>query len=390
MKVAWVTAYDAEDPRSYGTRGYYEPRSLIQQSVQVDYIGPLRIPWHYRPALYVKSRLNGNRFNGRWYSVERSPLVLRDQARQISRQLSKRTGIDIVCSGPSPWSQPVAYLESEQPIVIWTDGVFASVLDFYPEFFRNRISQASIDEGIANERAALSRCSLLIYASEWAAQQAMRHYGVDPKRIKIVPWGPNFECENTQEDVERIVRARPTDRCKLLFFGVDWKRKRGDLALDIARDLNRAGLRTELTVVGDAPPLKDRVPASVRFLNPIDKTTPNGLMQLFQLLAESHFLLLPTIADASPYALPEACAFGLPCLTTDVGGIPTMIRDGLNGRMFDVRAGSEQYCTFIADLFADYARYMDLARSSFSEYESRLNWGVAGRTVKNHLVELIS
>ena len=393
MKAAWVTVYNAEDPDAYETRGYYEPRSLRDQSVAIDYVGSLQTPKLFNPLFKVKRRLNRSWFvkpgDRGWYSHQRSPLLFKEYARQISRRLSKLNDVDIVCSGPSYCSQPVAYLECDQPIVIWTDGTFADTLDFYPEYYRNRICRESIEDGLANEKAALGRSKLLIYASEWAAQSAVKHYPIDPSKIRIVPWGANFECNHTLEDIRRIVDARPVDGCKLLFFGFDWRRKRGDFAIQVAQDLNNAGLKTELTIVSNQPQSDKPFPDFVRFLGPIRKTKGEDLNRLFKLLAESHFMILPTLADASPYALSEAAAFGLPALTTNVGGIPTIIKDGLNGKKFSLDASSEAYCTYVSNLFSNYSQYQSLALSSFHEYESRLNWSVAGRTVKKLLAELV-
>lgn len=394
MKVAWATAYDARDRNGYGSsRGSYEATSLEKQSVSLEYLGPLQIPRRYKPIFYVKSHLVDNRFispvNKRWYSRERAPFLVKNYARQISRKLAAIKDVDIVCSGPHASSQPVAYLECDQPIVIWNDGLFADVLDFYPGYARNRICRESIEDGIANERAAVAGAKLLIYASEWAAQGAIKHYQVDPSKIRIVPWGANFECRNSLDSIREIVSSRPTDRCKLLFFGFDWERKRGGLALEVAKALNQSGLNTELTAVTIPPEQDEPFPSYVRFLT-IDKSTEEGLSQLFKVLSESHFMILPTTADASPYALPEACAFGLPCLTSDVGGIPTMIRDNVNGKTFSVNAGINEYCTYISNLFSNYSRYKNLALSTFHEYETRLNWSVAGKTVKKLLEELIS
>jgi hypothetical protein len=72
-----------------------------------------------------------------------------------------------------------------------------------------------------------------------------------------------------------------------------------------------------------------------------------------------------------------------------VGGIPTAIKDNVNGKKFSKNAKVEDYCTYISDLFSDYSRYKNLAVSSFNEYESRLNWSAIGRTVKQLIAELI-
>jgi glycosyltransferase involved in cell wall biosynthesis len=98
---------------------------------------------------------------------------------------------------------------------------------------------------------------------------------------------------------------------------------------------------------------------------------------------------MPSRADCSPIVLAEANSFGLPCLTTNVGGIPTIIKEGLNGRTFSLKANILEYCTYITSLMVNYSEYKRLARSSFYEYQSRLNWAVAGKTAKQLITELV-
>jgi hypothetical protein len=72
-----------------------------------------------------------------------------------------------------------------------------------------------------------------------------------------------------------------------------------------------------------------------------------------------------------------------------VGGIPTIIKDDVNGKVFSKEANIANYCTYISNLFSNYSEYKHLALSSFNEYQCRLNWSVAGKTVKNLLTELV-
>ena len=397
MKVAWVSVYNAEDPNAYDGRGYYAPLSLKRQSVSVAHIGPLQVSnvlRFYRKLLWIRHRLrHENPFtkpgDRRWYSTDNVPLIFKQYARQISRELSKLGNVDIVCSGVSPCGQPIAYLECDQPIVIWTDTTFASAIDFYPKYFRNSICRESIEDIFTNERALLSRCRLAIFSSEWGAKTAIDHYQLDPSRIKVVPFGANFDCHRSLDDIKKIVDARPTDKCKLLFVGLEWLRKGGDIAFQVARELNQAGLPTELTVVGCQPILEEPLPSFVRPLGRISNAIPEGLERLYKLFSECHFFIMPSKAETFGHVFCEASSFGVPSLATDVGGIPTAVRNNVNGRTFSKEADPEEYCAYISNLFSNYSQYKTLALSAFKEYEARLNWTVAGQKVKQLLMELI-
>jgi len=318
------------------------------------------------------------------YLREREPSVLKYYAEQIIANLST-VDVDIIFS---PSTIPIAYLQCNQPIVFWTDATFGGMIDFYPEF--SNLCKLTIKNGNEMEKAALDRCKLAIYSSEWAAKTALDNYDVKRSKVKIVPFGANINCDRDFDDIERIVDSRPSNKCKLLFLGVDWIRKGGSIALDVAKELNKWGLNTELTVVGCQPIIKGELPSYVRTLGYISKATKEGLLQINRLLAESHFLILPSKSEAFGVVFCEANSFGTPCIATNVGGIPTIIRDSINGKLFSKDADVAEYCHYIFNLLSNYSHYRELALSSFKEYQSRLNWSVAGKNVKKLLTDVIS
>lgn len=384
MKVACVTTYDATHIEAFAGRCYYMVEALKHQFPSFEYIGPLV---QSEAVLFkVKRHFYKRLFNKR-YAFGKDQILLKDCAHQISRRLTSLNP-DIIFSPMSPDSQPIAYLECDQPIVIWSDSPLAGVIDFYPELSRHVVCKETIRDGLANERSALNRCSLVIYPSEWAAQIAIGYYQIDPTKVKVVPFGANIPFNSNLDDVKTIVDSRASNQCKLLFLGFDWHRKGGDIAFAVAKKLNEAGLKTELTVIGCHPEIDQPLPDFVKIPGYIDKSTEQGLNKFNQLFAESHFLILPTKADTFPYVLCEASCFGVPSLTTNVGGIPTAIRNDLNGRTFSIEASVEDYCTYISDLFSNYDQYKQLALASFNEYQSRLNWSVSTQTVKKLIMEL--
>jgi glycosyltransferase involved in cell wall biosynthesis len=388
MRIACVSVYDIRRiTGEFSIRGYYQVKSLKDQLVDIEYIGPFKNPFYLS---LCKAKRSYYELLNQVYSPYRDRTFLRYCAREISKKLSK-LNVDLIFSPVSPGSQPVAYLECDQPIVIWTDATLKGYIDLFgdvnPHF--SRLCKESIRDGIANERSALSRCSLAIYSSEWAAQTAIKNYKIPPSKVKVVPFGPYLEYDNTLNDVKNMVYSRSSNRCKLLFIGADWRMKGGDIAFNVAKKLNRMGLKTELTVVGCRPTLDEPIPSFVRSEGYISKFTKEGLNRIKRLFSESHFLILPSKSEAFGVVFCEASSFGVPSLATNVGGIPTAIRDGLNGKLFSKDASVEEYCQYILSLFSNYSEYKRLALSSFHEYQHRLNWSVAGQTVKKLMIELI-
>jgi hypothetical protein len=169
------------------------------------------------------------------------------------------------------------------------------MIDYYPEF--SNLSQESIKNGNRMEQSALSRCRLALYASDWAAKTAIDNYQVDDSKVKVVPFGANIERSRTLEDVNKVVRARPSGSCNLLFLGADWQRKGGQVAFRVAKELNIQGLRTELAVVGCEPEIDEPMPGFLNIFGFISKSMASGRNSLEELFASSHFLILPTRAD---------------------------------------------------------------------------------------------
>lgn len=385
MKLAYVTTYDARNLKGsneWSGTGYYIAEALKNQSLSIEYIGPLKDGLTWR-SIHKLKRQYYTLFSKKNYQKDADTLTLKSYANQVKNRL-KSTKSDIVFSATV---NPITYLECRQPIVFWADGTFANIQNFYPVY--SNLPQQVIKDWHQMEKLALQKCRLAIYSSDWAAKSAIYDYGVDSNKVKVVPFGANIEHLLTFETVKEAIESRSRDRCKLLFLGVDWVRKGGNVAYQVAEKLNQAGLKTELTIVGCQPLVNKPLPDFVKSLGYISKAAVAGKKQIQDLVLESHFLILPTLADCTPVVFCEANALGVPCLSTTVGGIPTMIRNDVNGRLFDKNADIDEYCNYITDLFTNYASYKNLALSAFHEYESRLNWRVAGQQVKNLLKTIV-
>lgn len=385
LRVACVTTYAATGSSTSPSWAYYMAGAVAGQNADVEFLGPMVLP----PALVGWNRLKQRAYSRlfhQYYTPERSTPLLRRFARQLDRRLAV-SDHQVVFSPISPGSQPVAYLDCRQPIVIWTDTTLAAAIDFYPEL--KKLCYPSVRDGLRNERAALSRADVIVYSSEWAAESAIQRYGLPRDKVKVASFGPCLDIEHAVGDVEAAINARSTAVCRLLFIANQWKRKGGDLAVDVTLRLRTEGIQAELYCVGREPPDEVRALDCVRVVGRLSKSDPRQRAQLMGLLAESNYLILPSTADCTPFVFSEACAFGVPCLTTNVGGIPSVIRDDINGKMFPLGASAEDYCRYISENFQQPERYGRLARSAFGQYRARLNWDVAGRAVCGFMREAL-
>lgn len=163
--------------------------------------------------------------------------------------------------------------------------------------------------------AALRSAHRVLPMSEWARRSVIDDYGVDPDRARVVPTGIDLEAwRRTREPHDGPVRV--------LFVGGDFARKGGDLLL-AAYERLPAGM-AELHVVTRSPV----APTEALHVYPSMQANSPELIALFN---SCDVFVLPSRGEAFPNVVVEACASGLPCIVTDVGGMAEMVTDGETG-----------------------------------------------------------
>jgi glycosyltransferase involved in cell wall biosynthesis len=375
MKIAYVTSGDPHDVHAWSGLAR-QIGVALEPHAEVHYAGPLPYRRFLGPKVW---QLLCEATSHKIHKRGREPKLLKYYA---AHALAKVRSIrpDVVFASSS---LPIAYLECEQPLVMWIDSTFAGLLDYYPEF--SHLCRHVIDTGNAAEQHALDRCRRVIFSSEWAAREAQRHYRLSPAKIAVVPFGSNIDPAPRREDVQAAIRQRCTCACHLFFVGVDWQRKGADLAIAVTEGLRNAGIPAELTIVGCPPPAGTTVPENVTLAGFISKSTEEGRAQFARLYEQAHFLLFPSRAECYGVVVAEANAFGVPVVASDTGGITTPVRPGRNGICWPLDQYVSRSVAYIAEHWSDRQRYQALAEASRDEFDLRLNWSVSGKIVADLL-----
>lgn len=371
MKIGLVCLRGAINIASWRGNADSIAAALTRQGVDVARIDIKR---ERLPLLFKAKQFVLKNVLKRGYTRHREPSMLRHYGRLVAGAAAAEN-VDVILGLTV---MPIAQVSSKIPIVFWNDSPFAGMLDWYPEFSSMR--PKTIAHGHAMEIDAHRRASLAIYSSQWAADIAVREYGADPARVKIVDFGPNIPVTWDRDYVRDQVVGRLKPPYRLVWIGVDWQRKGGDVAVAVASQLHAAGLPIELAIAGVTPP---RAVSALPFVNALGFLSKPAVTRLID---SATFLLLPSRADLSPIVFNEASSLGVPVISRPIGGIPAIIHDGRNGRLFSDSATPAEIAAYIRDTIADANVYRELALNAYLEYETRLNWDVAARRI----VELLS
>jgi glycosyltransferase involved in cell wall biosynthesis len=353
-------------------------KALQKHCGDIYYLGPIRSKLDIVGKVLNKaSRL----LLKKRYNYTHSIFLARRYAKLIERKIA-RESFDLIFA-PSA-STEVAFINTNIPIVYLSGTTFRLLNNYYP-YFSNLLG-ASVRQGNIIEGLAIKKASLLLYPSEWAAKSAIDDYGADKTKVHILPFGANLEEVYPREVV---LGKKRSDNCRLLFLGVDWQRKGGDIAFETLLKLEEFAVRAHLIVCGCSPP-KGIYHERMTVIPFLDKNDERQRKELVDLLFTSDFLLLPTRSECFGIVFCEANALGLPVITTDTGGVSGAVTHSENGLMLPASAGGLDYAKLIRRLYQDEQRYHELVKSSRAAFEERLNWDTWGIEVNKLIAEMLS
>jgi glycosyltransferase involved in cell wall biosynthesis len=157
----------------------------------------------------------------------------------------------------------------------------------------------------------------LVAWSEWTKAGLIADYQVPSEKITVIPPGVNVRDWKRPEP-----RTRHDGPVKILFVGANLERKGGLLLLDAFRTLRPLGVELHLVTKDQVTP----EPGLYVYNNMQANSAP-----LKALYHACDIFALPTYGDCLPMVLSEAGATGMAVVSTQLAGIPEIVRDGETG-----------------------------------------------------------
>jgi glycosyltransferase involved in cell wall biosynthesis len=322
------------------------------------------------------------RFSKRIHHLQLEPTILKKAAKRIEKKFYEQNCEAVFCPGTGT---PIStFIDRAIPVFSYLD---ASKLTWVKTYFGlNSLNKRSRKIARYINEVGLKNDVITFFSSEWARDEALKEVPSVENKTSVIPFGANISFSPKPEEPNK----RDHTVCNLLFVGVDWLRKGGDVCYKTYLALKEQRFNCTLTIIGCDPNLGRGNDASVVIIPFLNKKKEQDLKSFYYHFEKASFFMLPTKADCTPVVFSEAAAFGLPVITTKIGGVPSVINEGKNGFMLSLHSSERDYANIIKTIFNDVERYKNLRYSSRTEYEERLNWNTAGMKLADVIKENVS
>src|SRR3989442_9748025 len=245
---------------------------------------------------------------------------------------------------------------------------------------------------IAVEQAIVRHCDRLIASSTQEADDLVRLYGAARTRLSVVAPGVDLQVFNERPTAALRKRLGVGDAKVVVFAGRLERLKGAETVIRAMAILARDGAQSDapvLLVIGDdshngasesrasggerarleALAASLGIAGQVRFIGPVDQPALAGYLSL------SAVCVVPSYSESFGLVALEAAASGTPVVAARVGGLPTIVKDGLTGFTL-VSHDPAQYAERIGRLLADdelracFSRRSHLVATQFTSKET--------------------
>lgn len=225
----------------------------------------------------------------------------------------------------------------------------------------------------------------IIVSSQWAANSVINDYHQSPSKVHVIEFGANIDDKDI---IERKFSYQ--GHLHILFLGVDWKRKGGQIAVDACKWLNEHDIPTTLHIVGikELDESIKKLPY-IDYIGFLNKNVPEQYAKLVEVIRLCHCLLLPTLAECSAIAFCESSANGLPIFSHITGGVGNYVYDGRNGYLLPLGSTGADFGAKIKACLEN----GELERMSVSAkevYKEKLNWHVWSDKVEKIINDMLN
>ena len=342
--------------RSFPIAGFIRPVTTGPEDwlVKLRSFHPRREAWRGRAAL--------------------SPRAFRRRTELAEEQLERLDGLyDLILQTQTLFAPGDD--ASQRPYAIYADNTYSLTRKLFPAWAP--LSKTADRDWLELEQKTFREARAVFGKTRWVCKAVAQDYGCDPATVFPVGGGTS--------SIVATLEGKSYARRIALFVGNKYELKGVPTLLEAWRTVREQLPEALLWIVGVDPPRRVRKDLpSVQWLGYVTDRA-----ELDALYRDASVFVLPTQFEAWGNAVAEAMGFGLPCVTTDVGGLPEVVDDGKTGVLVPPRDPDALAAELIA-LLSDPARAEALGRAGYEKARTQMTWKAVADRIAPHLEDAAS
>ena len=302
---------------------------------------------------------------GKNYQRLRQKWLYKNTARKTDKILN-RIASDLIFA---PGSLDIAYLQSDIPKIIWTDATFNNLVNYYPQYCN--LPDSNIKNGNILEKKGLENANHIIFTSDWAKDDAINTYGIDKNKISVIPFGALPIKEFTKIEIDKVLKQRNLAKPQLLFIGVDWERKGGNIILETLRILKSRNIFPELHIIGVNPIIPPDLHENIVLHGFLNRKIADDNLKINEIMLNSILYFMPSQAEALGLVFIEANSALLPVIAKNTGGVSSIVKNGINGYLIEDN-NPRSYAEAITKAINSREQYLQFCKDAYGYYRENL------------------
>lgn len=253
------------------------------------------------------------------------------------------------------------------PYGIYTDYTIAKAQKEYP-LWTPFSTQKQYEWWFQQEKRVFANAMHVFTFSEPIRQSIIHDYQISASKVFNIRAGGDF--------ILKKQKARCAKVKKIICVGKDYHRKGISFLLEAFAKISKEFKGVELVIVGCQLPANQQNVTNIPYLEDRDV--------LEKIYSESDIFVMPSIAEPFGYAFLEAMGSGIPCIGTNVGGVPDIIRDGETGFVVPVKDANAIY-EKIKFFIEQPQKVNDFGEAGFKRFQKYYTW----ENVVNDILKII-
>lgn len=229
--------------------------------------------------------------------------------------------------------------------IFFAAKLFKNLLQIQPDILSSHLNRASMFSGIIGKFLRIPSVSHVhglnkftyykhsnrLIAVSSAVEKHLLTQGAPAKQVTVIKNCVTQQAENSA--------ATLSENLKIVIVAKLHKNKGHEWALKTILSNKKELSPLEINIIGDGPE-KSNLEKLCLKMDPEKTVIFHGFLENpWKIMQKMNVALLPSLGEGIPLSLLEAMSFGIPCIATNVGGIPEIVSNNVNGIL--IESGNE-------------------------------------------------